>query len=95
MLCAVLSRFSHVQLFVIPWTTALQASLSMGILQARILDSVAKPSSRGIFPTQESGSPALQADSLPTELPGKPANNMLLNHWCITEEIKEEIKKNT
>ena len=29
---------------------------------------------RGIFPTQESepGSPALQADSLPAELPGKP-----------------------
>ena len=36
--CAcLLSRFSHVQLFVILLTVAHQASLSMGILQARIL----------------------------------------------------------
>ena len=34
------------------------------------------PSSRGIFPTLESNprSPALQADSLPSEPPGKPKN---------------------
>ena len=38
---------SHVQLFVTPWTVAHQASLSMGILQARILEWVAMPSSRG------------------------------------------------
>ena len=30
-----------------PWTVAYQASLSMGILQARILDWVAMPSSKG------------------------------------------------
>ena len=30
-----LSCFSHVQLFVTLWTVALQAALSMGILQAR------------------------------------------------------------
>ena len=46
-LWAVLSRFSPVQLFATPWTVALQASLSMGILQARILEWVAMPSSRG------------------------------------------------
>ena len=34
-------------LFVTPWTIAHQALLSMGILQARILDWVAMPSSRG------------------------------------------------
>ena len=34
-------------LFVTPWTLAHQASLSMGILQARILKWVAMPSSRG------------------------------------------------
>ena len=40
-----------------------------GILQARILEWVAVPSpNSGIEP----GSPALQAESLPTELPGKP-----------------------
>ena len=37
---------------VTPWTVALQAPLSMGILQARILDWVAMPSSRVISPTQ-------------------------------------------
>ena len=40
-----LSHFSHVQLFATPWTVAHQASLSMGILQARILEWVAMPSS--------------------------------------------------
>ena len=43
----VLSHFSHVWLFVIPWTVAHQVPLSMGILQARILEWVAMPSSKG------------------------------------------------
>ena len=43
----VLSRFSHVRLCATPWTLARQAPLSMGILQARILEGVAMPSSRG------------------------------------------------
>ena len=38
---------SRVQLFVTPWTAALQASLSMGIHQARILEWVAISSTRG------------------------------------------------
>ena len=38
---------SHVQLFATPWTLALQAPLSMRILQARIPEWVAMPSSRG------------------------------------------------
>ena len=42
-----LSRFSHVQLFATPWTIACQTSLSMSILQARILEWVAISSSRG------------------------------------------------
>ena len=37
---------SHVRLFVTPWTIACQAPLSMEILQARILERVAMPSSR-------------------------------------------------
>ena len=48
MLCAcVLTCFSRVQLFETPWTVACQAPLSMGILQARVLEWVAMPSSRG------------------------------------------------
>ena len=42
-----LRRFSHVQLFATSRTVACQAPLSMGILQARILEWVAMPSSRG------------------------------------------------
>ena len=42
-----LSCFNHVQLFVTVWTAAYQAPLSMGILQARILEWVAMPSSTG------------------------------------------------
>ena len=40
-----LSRFSHVRLYATLWTVAYQAPLSMGILQARILEWVAVPSS--------------------------------------------------
>ena len=44
---------------------------SVGILQARILEWVAMPSSRG---SSQPRSPALQVDSLPSETPGKPRN---------------------
>ena len=37
----VLSCFSHIQLYVTLWTIARQAPLSMGILQARMLEWVA------------------------------------------------------
>ena len=37
----------HVRLFETPWTVAHQAPLSMGMLQARVLEWVAMPSSRG------------------------------------------------
>ena len=48
-------------------------STVLGILQARILEWVAMPSSRDLpNPGIEPMSPALQADSLPAELPGKP-----------------------
>jgi len=56
-----------------PWTVARQAPLSKGVLQARILEWVAMPSSRGSpQPRIKPRSPALQADSLPSESPGKP-----------------------
>ena len=42
-----LSHFSHIQLWVTLWTVAPQAPVSMGILQARILEWVAMPYSRG------------------------------------------------
>ena len=59
-----------------PQTIAHQAPLSMGILQARILEWVAVSSFLQDLPNPriESRSPALQADSLPVEPPGKPKN---------------------
>ena len=66
---------SFVQIFVIPWTTACQDPLSMGILQTRILEWAAMPSLGDLpNPGIEPRSPTLQADSLPSELPGKPKN---------------------
>ena len=41
LLLLLLSHFSRVRLCVTPWIVALQAPLSMGILQARILEWVA------------------------------------------------------
>ena len=54
--------------------SGLPGSSIRGILQARILEWVAIPSSPGYLPNPgiELGSPALQADSLPIEPPGKP-----------------------
>ena len=43
----VLSHFSHVQIFVIPWTVAQPGSSAHGILQARILEWVSIPFTRG------------------------------------------------
>ena len=70
----VLSRF---QLFETPWTVARQTPLSVGILQAGIMEWVAIPPPPGDLPNPEiePRSPTLQVDSLPSELPGKPKNN--------------------
>ena len=68
--CAALSR-SVVSDSAIPLIVTCQAPWSMGILQARILEWVAKPSSRG---SSQPRDPALQVDSLLTWPPGKPKN---------------------
>ena len=52
-----------------PWTVARQTPLSMGILQARILEWLTMPSSRA---SSQPRFPALQAHSLPSEPPRKP-----------------------
>ena len=66
---------SHVQLFATPWSVACQAPLFMGILQIRILEWVAMPSSRDLpNPGIKPRSPTMRADSLPSEPPGKPKN---------------------
>ena len=55
-----------------------QTPLSMGILQARILEWVAMPSSRGFFdPRFKPTSPALAGRLFTTEPPGKPLGGIL------------------
>ena len=59
-----------------PMNCSLPGSSIHGILQARILEWVAIPFSRGSSrPRDWPGSPALQADSLPSEPPGRLSNN--------------------
>ena len=55
--------------------------LSMGILQARILEWVAMPSFRDQTQPRDQTQvfPALQADSLPSEPPGNPKNTGMGN----------------
>ena len=71
-----LGHFSHVQLFVTPWTVARQAPLSMELSRHEYWSELPFPSPEdlldpGIEPSSPA-SPALQADSLLTEQPGKP-----------------------
>ena len=64
---------SCVQLFSTPWTVAYQASPSMGFSRQEYWSGLPFPSPGDLpDPGIEPGSPALQADSLPSELPGKP-----------------------
>ena len=82
MLCSAVLGRSVVTDFLRPHVlyVACQAPLSMEILQARILEWVAMPSSRGSSqPGIEPRSPTLQADSLPSEPPGKPSANFPLS----------------
>ena len=58
---------------VIPWIVAHQAPLSMEFFRQEYCSGLAFPSPGDLpHPGTESRSPALQADSLPTEPPGKP-----------------------
>ena len=63
----VLSHFSHVQFFAIPWTTAHQSPLSMGLPFPPPGD-IPDPGIEPMSPV----SPAIQMDSLLTEPPEKP-----------------------
>ena len=60
-------------MFVTPWTVAHQAPLSMGFSRQEYWSGLPFPSPGDLpNPGIKSGSPALQADSLPSEPPWKP-----------------------
>ena len=63
---------SHVRLFVTPWTGAYQAPPSMGFSRQEYWSGLPFPSPGDLpNPGTEPGSPALQADALPSEPPGE------------------------
>ena len=81
---------SCIRLLATPWTVV------HGILQARILQWVAFPPSLGDLPNPgiEPRSPALQVDSLPAELTGKPKNTgvgspVLLQGIFLIQELNQ------
>ena len=64
---------SRVRLFVTPWTVTYQDPLSMGFSRQEHWSGLPFPSPGDPpNPVIEPGSPALQADTLPFEAPGKP-----------------------
>ena len=64
---------SCVRLFAISWAVVYQASLSMGLYRQEYWSGVPFPSPGDLpDPGIEPRSPALQADTLPSEPPGKP-----------------------
>ena len=69
----VLKSLSPVRLFVTPWTVAYQASPPLGFSKQAYWSGLPFPSPGDLpDPGIEPRSPALQADALPSEPPGKP-----------------------
>ena len=72
--CLSVKSLSHVQLFATPWTVACQAPLSMGFSEQEYWSGLPFPSPGDLpNPGIEPRSPALQADALSSEPPGKPS----------------------
>ena len=70
---------SRVRLFATPWTVAHQAPLSMGFSRQEYWSGLPFPSPGDLpNPGIETRAPALQVDSLPTELQGKPCEGRVI-----------------
>ena len=68
-----MKALSRARLFATLWTVAYQASLSMGFSRQEYWSGLPSPSPGDLpDPGIEPGSPALQADALSSEPPGKP-----------------------
>ena len=97
-LCA--QSLGCVRLFVTPWTVPRQAPLSMGFSRQEYWSGVPSPSpgdlpDPGVEPLS-SASPAPQADSLPSEPPGKPMSTgagslSLLQGIFPTQELNQSL----
>ena len=72
-----------------PWTVACQAPLSMEFSRQEYYSGLSFSSPEDLpDPGIESGSPALQAGSLPSELPGKPQMGYILIYMNGIKYIK-------
>ena len=82
---------SHVRLFATPWTVDLQAPLSMGFSRQECWSGLPFPSPGDLpDPGIEHGSPALQADALPSKPPGK--HNLWQRRWKYTMEKRQSLQ---
>ena len=79
--CEKVTSFSHVWLFVTPWTVAHQAPPPMSFYRQEYWTEFPFPSPRNLpNPGIKPGSPTLQADTLLSELPEKPDGS---DSWTI------------
>ena len=88
------SSLSSAGLLVAPWTVVPQAPLSMGFSRQEYRSGFPFASPGYLLdPGIEPRSPALQADSLPSELPGKPLmlNSILLCDLLINSPLDEQM----
>ena len=68
-----MKSLSHVRLFATPWIAACQAPLSMGFSRQRYWSGLPYPPPGDLLkPGIKLGSPGLQVDYLPAELPENP-----------------------
>ena len=73
-------------------TVAHQAPLSMGFSRQEYWSGLPRPSSGDLpNPGIEPGSSELQADSLPSELPGKPTINRVVQPWMAIGQRNPEL----
>ena len=91
-MCACMpSCFSHVSLFVTPWTIVRQAPLSMETLQARILELPRPPPGDHPNPGIEPATPALRGNSLLMSHQGSPT--LKYNNYLISKQRPDQKKQ--
>ena len=84
------TSLSHVRLFATPWTIAHQAPLSMGFSGQEYWSGLPFPSPGDLpDPGIEPGSPALQADALSSEPPGKPKSLLKEILYTLVSEVAQ------
>ena len=84
-----MKSFSHVQLFETPWTVAYMAPLSMEFSRQEYWSGLPFPSPGDLpYPRIKPRSPALQADALPSEPPGKSTLKKGYSNICCLKLIE-------